>query len=66
MHRGVGRQLDGISIASLDCLDVYASYVAGKKSGEVSFSSESKVKGFKVTSILTGRADTPFLKVTLD
>ena len=58
LHRGFGRQLAGVSLASVDCLDVYAAYTSGKKSGEVSFVSASKVAGFTVTTTLTGRADT--------
>ena len=56
LHRGFGRQLAGVSLASVDCLDVYAAYTSGKKSGEVSFVSASKVAGFTRTTTLTGRA----------
>ena len=58
LHRGFGRQLAGVSLASVDCLDVYAAYTSGKKSGEVSFVSATKVAGFTKTITLTGRADT--------
>ena len=58
LHRGFGRQLAGVSLASVDCLDVYAAYTSGKKSGEVSFVSATKVAGFTMTTTLTGRADT--------
>ena len=60
LHRGFGRQLAGVSLGSVDCLDVYAAYTSGKKSGEVSFVSATKVAGFTVTTTLTGRADTFF------